>query len=555
MPIVLFVTGIEEAHTVAGHLSREGNGRWLPSGEFEVVRGDGEHAVAYRFRFPSTAAEAVAELSRAVADLIVVDNRTDAAHAYRSFAATPAGKLLPVLSGARIGTRTVSRRQIALLLSTGDTLARDVYVAGAMKLGGYVVDPFAERTASGKPNPPFLDQIALMLGTRRPGKISLCLAGGGIEGLIYELGVLKAIDEFLVGRKIVDFDVFCGISAGAVIAAFLANGVPLGEVIAGFRDGTADIDPINRAILFTPNTGEIARRLWALGGRALNVAAGAVWRRTPDPAARERAEEGGGRGGRSADLLAAVMRVVPGGFFTGDRLRWYLEEQLTRGGRTNCFHQLKKELYLGATDQDSGRPVVFGEAGFRDVPISHAVRASTALVPYYPPEPIGGRYLVDGAFTRTTNFGTAIRHGARLVFVVNPFVPLLSSRPGAVDAEGGAFAGLQGIKSLVHSRFEQAFTHIDEVYPDVDFQVFIPEGEELEQLTGTLMKLFYRLEIADLAYEHTCARLRRQMPALAEQLRRHGLLLRDPQADQPLDLSGAAPETAPRVPDVAASAS
>jgi two-component system response regulator ChvI len=253
------------------------------------------------------------------------------------------------------------------------------------------------------------------------------------------------------------------------------------------------------------------------------------------------------------DVIETLMRLVPGGFFSGDRLRWYLEEQLTRAGRTNCFRQLRKELYIGATDQDSGRPVVFGEAGYRDVPISHAVRASSALVPYYPPEPLLGRYMVDGAFTRTTNFSVAIRHGARLVTIVNPFVPLLGARPGAVDREGGAFAALQGVKALVHSRFEQAFLHIDEVYPDVDFQVFLPEGEELEQLTGTLMKFFYRVEIADLAYEHTTARLRRQMPGIAERFRRHGLILRDPRSEEPVALSGPAPAAA-APPEVAARA-
>jgi NTE family protein len=553
LPTILFVTGVREAREVAERLAREGRGRWLPTGEYEVVRGEGDKAVTFRFVFHALASTAAAELARTSVDLIVVDNRPDPERPYRSFAATPAGKLLPVLAGARFGSRTVSRRQIVVLLSTGDTLARDVYVIGATKLGGYVVDPFEERTAGGKPNTPFLEQLGLMLGTRRPGKIALCLSGGGIEGLIWELGVLKAIDEFLVGRKLHDCDIFCGISAGAVIASFLANDTGVPDLIAGLRDGTADIDSITRGILFKPNTDELLSRAWSLGRQALRRTQRGLWQRGRSGAAG--AEPDGAKTRAGDDLLSALLRIVPGGFFSGDRLRWYLEEQLTRGGRTNCFRQLQKELYIGATDQDSSRPVVFGEAGYRDVPISHAVRASTALVPYYPPEQIAGRFLVDGAFTRTTNFSVAIRHGARLVMIVNPFVPMRSNRVGAVDGGGGVFAALQGVKSLVHSRFDQAFSHIDEVYPDVDFQVFIPEGEELEQMTGTLMRFFYRVEIAELAYEHTCKRLRSQLPGLAEDLRRHGLLLRDPQSQAPVALSGPAPGEAPRIPDVAASAS
>lgn len=550
MPTILFLCGTQDPPSVGAQIAREGEARWLPSGELEVARGTGEQRVTYRFAFHATAANAAAELSRSLVDLVVVDNRPDPRRPYRSFAATPAGKLLPVLSSMRAGSRSVSRRQLVLLLSTGETLARDVYVAGAMKLGGYVVDPFVEPPRADRPSQGFLDQLAMMLGTRRPGKLALCLSGGGIEGLIYELGVLRALDDFLVGRKLPDFDIFCGISAGAILAAFLANGVPVAELIAGFKDGTSTIDAISRGILFQPNSAELLARLGDLARGLLRRALG---RPPVGPSGAEAAE------GRSAsslarfDVIETLMRIVPGGFFSGDRLRWYLEEQLTRSGRTNCFRQLRKELYIGATDQDSGRPVVFGEAGYRDVPISHAVRASSALVPYYPPEPINGRYMVDGAFTRTTNFAVAIRHGARLVAIVNPFVPLHGARPGAVDREGGAFAALQGVKALVHSRFEQAFLHIDEMYPDVDFHVFVPEGEELEQLTGTLMKFFYRVEIADLAYEHTTARLRRQMPSIAEQFRRHGLVLRDPQSEAPVALSGPAPAPA-AVPDVSARA-
>jgi predicted acylesterase/phospholipase RssA len=536
VPTILFLAGHREPRAIGDQMARDGRARWSSSGDLEVARPEGEGEARYRFIFHVSVSGAVAELGRTPIDLVLVDNRPDPARPYRSFAATPAGKLLPILSSAPRGVRSISRRQIVLLLATGETLARDLYVAGAMKLGGYMVDPWDE-PPSAERKEGFLDQIALMLGTRRPGKLALCLSAGGIEGLIYELGALRAIDEFLVNRKLHDFDIFCGISAGAVIGAFLANGVEINDLMAGLKDGTDSIDPIGRTTLFTPNHGEIVERLGGLLRRVLLLARG------------EKESQA-----RRSDLVAALLRFVPGGFFSGDPIRWYLEEQFTRPGRTNCFRQLKKELYIGATDQDSGRHVVFGEAGNRDVPISHAVRASAALVPYYPPEVIGGRYLIDGAFTRTTNFAVAIRHGARLVVIVNPFVPLLSTRPGAIHREGGAFAGLQGIKTLVHSRFDQAFVRIDETYPDVDFQVFVPEGEELAQLTGTLMKFFYRVEIADLAYEHTVARLRRRLSLVTEEFRRHGLLIRDPRETGPVALSGKPPAPA-SAPDVAASAS
>lgn len=544
MPSIVVLTTPQRMRDLIDRVAAEGTATRLATAELEVSRpvgpappgkGGPAHEVRFRFVFHVAPSAVLAEIERTAVDLLVVDNRVDPDRPYRSFAGSPAGRLMPLLASGRAASRGVSRRQVVLLASTGESLARDLYVAGAMKLGGYLVDPFlpgpAGRTES------FLDQIGMMLGGRRPGKLALCLAGGGIEGLIYELGVLRAIDDFLVGRRLTEFDVFCGISAGAVIAAFLANGVPAHEVIAGMRDGTDSVDPIGKAILFRPNVEELLERVFG-GIRS-------AWRR----------KRGGSALPGQADPLAALFRLVPGGFLSGEPIKWWLEAQLTRPGRTNCFTRLQRELYIGATDQDTGHHIVFGEAGRRDVPISHAVRASTALVPYYPPEPIGGRFLVDGAFTRTTNFGVAIRHGARFIILVNPFVPLVAERPGSVDEQGGVFAALQGVKALVHSRFEQTWSHLDEVYPDVDFQSFLPEGDELARLTGTLMKFFYRVEIAELAYEHTTAKIRKRMPGFADVMRRHGLLVRDPAEDAPVRLSERAVPDEPRPPEIAADVS
>ncbi len=57
-----------------------------------------------------------------------------------------------------------------------------------------------------------------------PEKDRLVLAGGRITGFLYEVGVLTALDE-LAGRALSnDFDVYVGTSAGAVLAALVANG-------------------------------------------------------------------------------------------------------------------------------------------------------------------------------------------------------------------------------------------------------------------------------------------------------------------------------------------
>jgi NTE family protein len=54
---------------------------------------------------------------------------------------------------------------------------------------------------------------------------ALVLTAGGITGAMYEVGVLRAVEE-RHGSPIDLFDLFVGVSAGATVASFLAQGVP-----------------------------------------------------------------------------------------------------------------------------------------------------------------------------------------------------------------------------------------------------------------------------------------------------------------------------------------
>ena len=59
---------------------------------------------------------------------------------------------------------------------------------------------------------------------RRPSRTGLAIAGGGPVGAVYELGALRALDESVDGLFLHHLDVYVGVSAGAFIAASLANG-------------------------------------------------------------------------------------------------------------------------------------------------------------------------------------------------------------------------------------------------------------------------------------------------------------------------------------------
>ena len=53
-------------------------------------------------------------------------------------------------------------------------------------------------------------------------RLALVLAGGAVTGGAFKLGGLRALDDYLVSRKVVDFDIYVGLSAGAFLAAPLA---------------------------------------------------------------------------------------------------------------------------------------------------------------------------------------------------------------------------------------------------------------------------------------------------------------------------------------------
>src|ERR1700759_883689 len=68
---------------------------------------------------------------------------------------------------------------------------------------------------------------------RRPrsSKAALVLGGGGFTGGVYEIGALRALDLLSVSRSINAFDVYVGTSAGAFVAAAVANGVTPEEMM------------------------------------------------------------------------------------------------------------------------------------------------------------------------------------------------------------------------------------------------------------------------------------------------------------------------------------
>lgn len=405
-----------------------------------------------------------------------------------------AHRLLEELYGnGRMGGPLLRQRVVGLVSSTDLDAA---FSLGRHGIGGVLADP----------EPEALDaRLESLFARRGHGKVAVCLAGGGIEGLLYELGVLRAIESFLVGRSLVDLDFFCGISAGAILGSLLANGIGPHEIIRALEGESRRLDPIGRWDLFEPNVSEIGARLFTL---ATELA------------------RGGGDGPRGA--ISSLTRAVPSAAFSGRRLGAWLERQLSRSGMSNRFDTLRRPLYVGATDQDTAEAVVFGDDAHRHVPVHRAVQASSALVPFYPPVEVDGRLYIDGAFSRTTNMRVAAGKGATLVLLIDPLVPVRTAEAGYVHARGGIYSTTQGLKALINGRFDKAVNAIAEMHPDVAFHLFRPEDEEMKILAGSPMKYFYRREVTEIAYEATVAKLRARIPQLERDFALHGIGFRDP---------------------------
>ena len=172
------------------------------------------------------------------------------------------------------------------------------------------------------------------------------------------------------------------------------------------------LPPLDREMLLRFNKSE-----FALKALKLPLHAGLAWR------GRWRARSA--RCPRSISCSRWATRC-PSGIYTGEGIEDYLRKALSADGRTDDFRLLERELYLAATDLDTCERIVLGAEGWDDIPISAAVRASTALPMIYAPYRVRDRELVDGGIVSTTNLDIAVEAGAKFIVVVNPLVPFVN---------------------------------------------------------------------------------------------------------------------------------
>ena len=224
-------------------------------------------------------------------------------------------------------------------------------------------------------------------GNRRTPRVGLVLGAGGITGIAWLAGAVRALEEH-TGWIASSADIIAGTSAGAIVATVLA----------------ADHDPCDLLVY-----GEQPDILKAAIARA-NHGRAPEPRTLPLPASL--------RLGLSGLLNPDTRRLsgfLPTGVVSSDEIRGLTHEAASHGWPT------RRELWLNACDAQTGRLVTFGRPGTPAVPLADAVVASCAVPAYYRPVSIGGRRYIDGGVRSLTNADLLADQGCDIVIVMSPF--------------------------------------------------------------------------------------------------------------------------------------
>jgi predicted acylesterase/phospholipase RssA len=344
-------------------------------------------------------------------------------------------------------------------------------------------------------------------------KTGLALAGGGPLGGFYELGALCALEDSLSNLNLTDLDVFVGVSAGAFLAASLANGLSITEIANIFAFNRKAETPFNPDHFLQPAYGEYLKRVLKIPlytGQAL-----LEWARNPLSTS-------------AVDMLEKAGRALPTGTFNNAKLERFLKDVFTRHGQGNDFRQLDKKLYIVACELDSGRAAVFSQEKHSEVPISKAIQASSALPGLYPPVKINDKYYVDGALRRTMNASAALKNDVQLLFAVNPLVPFDSQQRAKSNhlMQGGLPMVLsQTFRSIVQSRLKSGLEKYSAHYPHADILLIEPDSNDEVLFTTNLFSYGKRDKLCEYAYQRTRNHLRDKAAELEPVLARHGISL------------------------------
>lgn len=316
---------------------------------------------------------------------------------------------------------------------------------------------------------------------------ALVLGGGGLVGMGYHAGALKALAEW--GIDTAAADLIVGTSAGAVIAAYLAQGWTADDFYdyAHGRHPRAGEPRDEAATVFQP--------LWRSPTERLRRGAGSLF-----AAASARGLTFG------IQPPARLRALFPSGLYSTAATRLRLLEDLGEDWP-------QRPVYICAAELYGGRRVAFGAPGAPGAPFAEAVAASTAIPGVFPPVKIAGRHYVDGGIVSATSLDLAVAAGCRSILCIAPLGYRSDTRYSALDPRAWG-------PMLVRSPFGRTLRKEVRAARAQGVEVFVirPWIGDLKELGSNSMRLSDRGRVTEGARRGTLRLLEEhgEHPALAE---------------------------------------
>jgi len=238
-----------------------------------------------------------------------------------------------------------------------------------------------------------------------PPKVGLVLGAGGILGGAWLTGALHALATE-TGWDPGSADYIVGTSAGSMIGALIASGIPPWFMVA--HSAGEEFGPIGSEQGAEPTEDDrsggavfrLHRRVPSLGPGSWSLALGSLarpYRHAP---------------------AALVAGWLPRGLMSTEPLKATVRRACPEGWAPNPgFRAI-------ACDYRDGRRVAFGSSDAPLADLADAVAASCAIPGFYHPVRIGDRDYVDGGVRSSSNLDVLLGAGCDLVIALNPMSSL-----------------------------------------------------------------------------------------------------------------------------------
>jgi predicted acylesterase/phospholipase RssA len=248
-----------------------------------------------------------------------------------------------------------------------------------------------------------------------------------------------------------------------------------------------------------------------------------------------------GRGMGLVALLEKAQETLPCGIYALDPFARYLEATFAAKGLSNSFEGLRHALYIPAIDLETGKSVVFGDEGWRAVPISKAVTASSAAPIYFCPVRIGGREYIDAGIGRFDCFDLAAQKAADFMLIIHPSPLLgmatleaLTSMNRSANPRQRGFLSISDLASRINleARFRLAFDLNRREHPGKFFVISPDPSESLSFDRSRFLTFQDRIHLLRCGYVSAAQMIKRHATEMQPMLARHGISMSIPKLEE-----------------------